>query len=152
MFYGEVGMAKNLWCCMTCAEFLMEHPTNIQSFCFDHMCGDLHAENVIKRIDQNINLLESMKAEVRQISSAEKPKSIWELMKRTSMFLKASNLTKLNPFKLFKGPNPLLKVTSLQKHLMLLLMIAVLLFISFDATLSNPYESTPWLLLQSLGS
>lgn len=140
--HGGPEVPKNLWCCMTCAEYLMEHPTNILSNCFDHMCDDLNSENIGKRIDQNIEILMSLKSKLGRSSSAKKPKSIWEWMKQASI---------KDLFKSSKWPILSLKVSPIQKHLMLLLLIAVFLFIDFDRALTNPFESTPWLLLQTLG-
>lgn len=125
---------------MKCAEYLLDHPTNVQSLCFEHMCDDLDSANVIKRIDRNIEILNLAKSELLGNAAEAKPKSIWQRLEQSLMSLKPS-----------KWANLSFEAMPVLKHLMLLLLIAVFLFMSVDQSMSSPYESTSWFLLQTLG-
>lgn len=107
---------------MRCAEFLMDHPTDIQSNCFDHMCEDLNAENIIKRIDQNIAILKFAKINVQKNA---KPESIYQWLKSWRVPTYYSILT---------------------MHIGLLIAMSFALIINPKDTLPNPYTYS-WLLL-----
>lgn len=115
---------------MQCAESLMQHPSSILSNCFDHMCEDLDADNIIGRLDKNINALKLAKAEILIKSAAKNPES--SLQREWRM--------------------PFLKLTTLQEQLILMISILLALIFFFDDELSNPYVSLSWFLLQTFGS
>lgn len=63
-----------MWFCTTCGEYLLSGPTNIQNYCFDHMCTDLEEANVAERMDKVIEVVSAVRKNV--IDPA--PDSSWD--------------------------------------------------------------------------
>lgn len=51
---------------MRCCEFVLAHPSTIESECFGHMCEDFNAINIIGRIDKTIAILKMTKMKLTQ--------------------------------------------------------------------------------------
>lgn len=125
--YTERG-AENLWFCMTCGEFLKEHPQTIESLCFEHMCDDLHPPNIKERMDKVIRIIELAQSSLQ--ASAVEPTSIWKRIKEA--------VTK--------------RSSILDAGFMLLVLVGIASMDSDDRCTTTPYESNMWLLLQSFGT
>lgn len=126
--------AENLWFCMKCGEFLKDHPANIQSICFDHMCDDLVSTNVAYRMNKVIVMLKSAESSLQKEPTVAKPESL-------RGWLKKSIST---------------KISSIQRTgLMFLILITMLFVINFNQMDqvydSSPYDSNQWQLLQTFG-
>lgn len=117
-----------MWFCMTCGEFLKDHPAEIQSLCFSHMCEDLHSSNITDRMDKAIEMLELAKFRLQKKSAETKSISGW---------LKKSIRTKISPIQ--------------RTGLLFVFLIAMLFFVNFNQMFSSPYDSEQWLLKQTLG-
>lgn len=118
-----------MWFCMTCGEFLKDHPTNIQLHCFDHVCDDLNVKNVVQRMENAAAILKSAKSKVQKNSSKGKSHLIWKFLQHL--------FSKLSPF---------------QKNGLFFLVLIGMLLLSLDRSLNNPYNSIQWPFLQTFGS
>lgn len=122
--------AENLWFCMTCGEFLKDHPAKIQSLCFGHMCEDLHPPKISERMDKVMAMLAQAKFRLQEKSAELKSKSIWGWLKKSI----CSNISPIQSTGLLFG-----------------FLITMLIAVNINQTFSSLYDSEQWQLLQTCG-
>lgn len=133
---------------MQCGEYLLDNPTNIQNYCFDHMCTDLHKSNVAERMDNVIQVVIGKRKNFIEAA----PESIWRRIQST--FSKATDMNLINglvvPVVVFLLC--MIFIRFIDAETQQLIDPKTQQLSSEASNPSSPYGTTLWMLLLTLGS